>query len=375
MKLVKLDFDKDFVVSQAKTRAIDYFFLEDENRYYFTKNALILEKQLFKDINYFHKYILEIQKYLSKDLEILEKILPKKIAKIVYQKPWKISDFQRYDLLIKKNWDYKIIELNSETPAWLPESSCNDLFVENEKNFKSTNENIFSNSKNSNVASIVFYDDQWEDFINAYFQASRFELSEIINISNLELENDWVFFDWRKIKKIYSFYPLEWIFADKGWEKFWQLYLDWHFDLINWPINLITQSKKFWAYICENEEKIFGFLETKISKKQLSKFIFLAKKFLPKSSFRKKDWFLPKPSLEREGNNIWNPKAKNIVYQEYIEQKNFFVKTFEWEKKWYITLWIYCNQKKAIWTYNRFCENKITDYTSYYLPAYFDEKN
>ena len=378
MKIIDLAFDKDFVVSEWEKRSVDYFWLEDENRFYMTKAGIVLEKNLFEKMSHFHQAITKIQKIISKDLEALKKILPENMANIVFQKPWNISDFQRYDLLIDENWDYKVIELNSETPAGFPEASCNDLFRWKNFSLDDSNKNLYENIKNSNSVWVIFSDDEGEDYINACFQASRFSFSQIINIENLELEEDWIFLDWVKIEKIFSFYPLEWIFADEGWEKFWELYLKGEFELINWPINLITQSKKFWAYICENFEKFEKYFDESIGDSKIGDSVrqennFLAKNFIPISSFEKKENFLPKPALEREWNNIWNHEAENVVYQQYIEQKKFLIKTFEWEKFWYITLWIYCKQQKAIWTYNRFCENKITDYTSYYLPAYFDE--
>jgi hypothetical protein len=69
------------------------------------------------------------------------------------------------------------------------------------------------------------------------------------NVTDCEMKADGVYYTGIKQAYIYSFYPLEWYFTDPGSDVFWTAYMAGEFDLINHPLNLITQSKAFWAYM------------------------------------------------------------------------------------------------------------------------------
>jgi len=324
-----------------------------------------------------------------------------------------LSYFWRYDLLLDKNNNVKIVELNSETPAWMPESMSNIDCVTPFINFKEwivdannmMEENIkqsiyksilWKNISNDKNLLIVFWaeksedghlNDEFEDYTNvkhltAYLKRQFPEINiKLAAIDDIELKSDWIYyFDSNtnsSIKQdyIWSFYPLEWLFIDNGWSDFWELYKNNKFDIINSPLNLITQNKMFWAYIYE--DIIGNNILTEDEE-------ILIKELTPVSSYINKEWFIKKPLLYREW--IWIDDETYIwdaVYQEKIDQQQLFLDTFYWKdwknsfiaddywlQPWYMTLWIYYWEIWYLWVYNRFCENFITDDTSYYVPTY-----
>jgi hypothetical protein len=69
------------------------------------------------------------------------------------------------------------------------------------------------------------------------------------NVTDCEMRTDGVYYNGVKQAYIYSFYPLERYFTDAGSNLFRSAYMAGEFDLINHPLNLITQSKAFWAYL------------------------------------------------------------------------------------------------------------------------------
>lgn len=403
--------------------------------YYFTRDFIYLNKDEYVNyvstLEYFHKSILdkivnhvyennnlEYFGFSKKEIEVL-----KFDYKNLMEKHWRLigTYFWRYDLLIDKNNDVKIVEFNSETPAWMPESIHSfDCYTQNLKewvreNFIDPNqfiekwiaselEEVF---KQKQKILIVFgkweeveeVDVYHEDYLNALqiaalvkrnFSDKEIEV-KVSPIDDIEMREDWIYvFDWFKnemVKQdlIWSFYPLEWIFKDKGWEQFWDLYLNKHFDLVNKPINLITQNKFFWSYIFD---KWFYDNSNGLIKQTIDALIPKSHKVLPNWVDRSK--FIRKAVLYREWVGI-DVEDNHIdedvlfVYQEKIEQKPFYINTFysnketyknnfeeneDWVQKWYVTLGFYFWDKWFIWPYNRFCENIITDDTCYSLPLF-----
>ncbi len=369
------DFDSKEIISQAIERWLWYLSLESlwENRKYFVKSFWLIDDNVYEIVWQVHNEVNKIVEFLSKRPQELIKILPQKIVEVITRRPWRISDLQRYDILYWVDWSINIVEVNSETPAWTPETVNTDLFdkyvYKNEEWIYNANvsycESLLNNLGWYKDVSVVFSDDSkeafsktWEDYTNACYLASALRW-EVVNVSDIDIQESGLYAYWKKLKNLYSFYPLERFFLDEGWARFRELYLRWEFDIINWPINLISQSKAFRAWIYENIELLkIHWIEPEA-----------ILKYVPRYSFAKREWTISKPRLYRE----WVWIGKNLewsVYQNLIDQKQFSIETYEWKKDWYITLWIYCSRSQPIWVYCRFCENKITDYTSYFLPIY-----
>lgn len=355
MKLIEHWLDKDIIVNDAESVWVPYLYLEDEERYYFTKQIWIVDETPYTIVQNIHNEVNKIVRYLVSNPRHIKNIVDEKIAHVIAARPWDVSPRQRYDIIIWNDWSYNIVEVNSETPAWMPEYLCQSLF-----NIEIDELNHFDVPYDTYI---LFWDDWWEDLINASFMASQMWCEWIIWIDDLIIQDDWIYAYWKKINNLYSFYPLERLFADDWGDKFWELYMKWEFNIINWPVNLITQSKAFWAWIFENKELL--------ESQWVNTYLF--EQFVPHYSYTEAKWYISKPILFRE----WVGIGENLewsVYQKKIDQMKFQFESYEWKKEWYITLWIYCSKASVVWTYCRICENDITDYTSYYLPI-THEKN
>ncbi|MDQ7009613.1 MAG: hypothetical protein Q9M94_04965, partial [Candidatus Gracilibacteria bacterium] len=98
------------------------------------------------------------------------------------------------------------------------------------------------------------------------------------------------------------------------------------------------------------------------------------KKYVPKYFFKKPNDIktILKPILYREGVGIGNDDfLGDSVFQEYIEQEKFNINCFyDGKVEGYLTLGVYMGEKGYIGTYNRFCDNKITDELAQMIPMY-----
>lgn len=373
MKIVQAPIDVEKVVSHARKNGMDYMDLEWENRKYCVSSFLLTDQEPFRIINHVHQEVVNIMVWLCDKKEHLLKILPEKIADVIVKKPGRISPLQRYDVLVNTQGEYKIVEVNSETPAGIPET-CNsylfDEFVELDimdnanRDFEDKLLDACKQTQLTNV-DVILSDDSdwsWEDVTNAAYLSSFWSaiwLSGVYDAASLDFKEQWLYYKWKRVQNIHSFYPLEWIFEDDGGEKFRQYYLEWKIDLANGPINLISQSKAFRAWVFENIDLL----------DQEGIDTWWIQQYVPKYYFSKQPWTIAKPRLFREW--VWIGEDMDwSVYQEYIEQREFECLTFEWVKKWYLTFWVYTSQQEPIGCYCRFCEQKITDYTSYFLPVY-----
>lgn len=404
---------------------------------YITKDILSIEENnlndIVKKINLLNNQIIKktiINIFKDKDCD---KILKDKfkfskdiieVLKYDFLKEYKGNDIRlthygRFDLLLDNNNFLKVIEYNSETPAWLPESlfSWECLFSEInlEKQFYNFNDRFEYNlyyslydiliDKNYKEISVLFWkpdfsaevDTYHEDYINSKHIAALllrclYKLWRTDVKVNL-LTVDEINISWDAILSplgvkqdlIWSFYPLEWIFQD--WEagkKFWNIYKNNWFNLINNPLNLISQNKIFWAYLWEN-------INTFTQEEQE-----VIREIIPYSSYTKdyfekenKEYF-KKAILYREGVGINDENYSwEVVFQEEIKQKKISINTFydskepknnynsywdESKQNWYLTFWVYCWNNWVLALYNRFCERYITDDTTYYLPLLVEKK-
>lgn len=183
--------------------------------------------------------------------------------------------------------------------------------------------------KPGNIA-VVFYDESeqdenkiGEDVTNAWYLSSMIQNSResfVVNAEHIEMKDDGLYAYDKKIDNIQTFYPMEWYFLDEGGKQFWKLYLQDKFDIVNGPINLISQSKAFWAWVFEHLDELYN------SGVITDKNIFTA--YVPRYYFTNQPQCIPKARLFREGVGI-GEETKNCVFQQYIEQKKFECETFE----------------------------------------------
>lgn len=330
-----------------------------------------------------------------------------------------LTHYWRYDLLLDTENKLKIVEINSETPAWFPESSNNDIILRNAwlyHTYKDINANIFNNievslkrfiekTKNNSSKNFLFtflpansetlqvyetkewyldikwsYDDDYT--CSLHMSAMFYDILtkygynvKMWNITDIEVKEDWLYYLWEKQDFLYSFYPLEWIFEDEWSEDFWNLYKDNKFIIVNNPINLITQSKWIWAYI---HEDIKNWNKIWLTEEEINIFLDLVPEYKFHINENEIEDYVSKPFFFREWVWIDNKDyAKEfpdkICYQKKIQQKIINVNTFSFEEaeEWYLTLWVYVWDNTYIWAYTRFCADYITNDNAYYLPIVF----
>lgn len=416
----------DEINKQYSFYKLPYFIEQDEEvpsfkHYYMTKDCFLIQEDNFYDL--LHKMEILNNQIIPKTVSYLIEYdkqnlidyfkFSEKIAKVIeydYKNKKQLNSYYwRYDLLIDTENNVKIIEFNSETPAWFGETllstTCiyNNVYDEQLNNTKDFNslfeervwnslESILSTIKKWKTLWILYWSSDWEiheyeeDYINALhicaFFIRRWIDAHMIFANDLTLCDEWLFHNTVKIDHIFTFYPLEWIFEDDTEWLFFDAYLQWKFSIINTTLNLISQNKRFWSYVYEKlfyTQDVFTFEEKEI-----------IQELLPKSSISDFFWSISKAILFREW--IWiyfdeqhkKEATWDVVYQEKIQQQEFQLNTFYsnkkfenyywtwewWKQKWYITLWIYFWKDQALWVYTRFSEKQVSDDSCYFLPVF-----
>lgn len=401
-----------------KKNHLAYFDLSaEENRIYFTQDSLSLKhseaQELLNEIWIINNVILKKVVYylLSQDSKSLYKLgFTDKMTEVVlhdFARQNAVSPEQlilsylwRYDVLVDSNGSFKIVEINSMTPTGLPEG-LNTYVVENLLNkagYMDLNQrfdynmyqslqhrfqDIVKNSDTKKTMLVVFANTyEWveniwqEDYVNALYLTEFFKRQlndygitvKLGNITDLETKEDGIYFENIKQDYLWSLYPIEWLFIDEWSKAFWDVYIKWYFEIVNNNINLVTQSKAFWAYLFE----VIDNPQVNLSQQEKG----LIHKYIPPYFFYKPEWVdtLSKPLFYREWVGVGEDDFIGLkVYQQKIEQSSFELNTFEWTKKWYLTIGLYYGQNWFIWNYTRFCESKVTDWTAYFTPVFIKE--
>lgn len=414
----------DKIAQKYKSYKIPYFKEQDEEvnsfqHYYMTKDCFLIHQDSFFElltkmdilnndiIPKTVKYLLENDK---EKLVSYFKFTPRMVEVMEYDyknNKQLNSYYWRYDLLIDKDNQIKVIEFNSETPAWFGETllSTNCIYNElldnqlswtvdfnsmfEERVWKSF-QDILQTIKAWETLGILYWasgnevNTYEEDYINALhlcaFFLRKWINAKMIFANELSINNDGLFHWDEKIHHIFTFYPLEWIFEDDVDGKFFDGYLSWKFTIINNVLNLISQNKMFWAYLYE-----YMLYNNTLSFEEKS----IIQDLLPKSSSWDFFWAIKKAILFREWIGIDNDKYEwEKVYQQRINQQEFDLNTFysnkdfrnsyekdeSWKQHWYITLWIYYWRNSALGIYTRFSEHFVSDDSCYFLPV-FIKKN
>jgi len=378
-----------------------------------TLNNTILKKIVFhilkNDINSLNKI------WMTQEMvEVMDHIFKKLNINDYSQLP--LSYYWRYDLLLdEKDNKLKVVEIKSETTAWYSETVSNDIIFKN-TNLGWENTQYIDVNENMNMAFYkslfhefqkikenkdiknnflftfvsacweyfeikkdvkwkVYFDQEYdEDYICNIHMTSFFyeQLSKewinvkVWNTNDLEIRKDWIYYENEKQHYICFFYPMEWFFTDKWTSEFWELYKKWEFEIVNNPLNLITQSKAIWAYIHDNLKK---WIDMWLSKEEIKLFLDIVPEYRFEIT-KEEENFVSKPLYFREW--VWIDNQEYIelkVFQKRIDQKLIKINTFDWEVAWYLTLWIYMWEDWYIWTYTRFCDQPVTDFTAYYLTT------
>lgn len=314
-----------------------------------------------------------------------------------------ISNLSRMDFVKDKQGNFKLVEINADTPCAVPETFYGNFrfnsieTTQTEHNINLQLARVFENLCHTENSLVVFAADPnyVEDWYNAKYLYENFIPlaplidSVLIPLSDLEIFDNGVYLKGtnKKIDVLYRLYPTEMLIGDKledGYpigRKLIELHNEGKVILVNPPEALIMQDKRIPAMMHYlNDEFCF------YSRKEAE----YIQKHIPCSGLRfetvqqisQAEKIIEKPVYGREGSGITiYDKNKNIIeqssktkdveyiYEEYIEQNDTAVTTAENVKlDGYVTYSVFLLNGEAVGLYGRFDTNKICGAGALWMP-------
>ena len=322
-----------------------------------------------------------------------------------------ISNLSRMDFVKDIQGNFKLVEINADTPCAIPETFYGNFRFNSkeitpiERNINSKLAMIFINLCHTENDLIAFAadPDYKEDWYNAKYLYENCLLHKPFNISatliplsDLEIFDDGVYIKDtnKKIDVLYRLYPTEMLIKDKSADngypvgmKLIELHNEGKIILVNSPEALIMQDKRIPAMLHYlNDEFCF------YSRKEAE----YIQKYIPCSGLSfdtvkqvsKAEKIIKKPIYGREGSGITiYDKDKNIieqnnqiddaeyVYEEYIEQNQTSVNTAENIRlNGYITYSVFLLNGEATSLYSRFDTNRLCGTGALWMPINLMER-
>lgn len=261
----------------------------------------------------------------------------------------------RYDVLVDKNWDYKIIELNANTP-WLITDIYHiqdkikiDWKINISKKFQTHVKNVFSKFKWKKIWILLPYSYEDEDYLVCmdYYDLIKKVIPEkdivVWDIYEANTIYDEKFtLKWEVVDVLLSFFPVEFFLSDPEFlNSFLNIINLWWLEVFNPIESLLLQDKLIMSVIWENI-KNYSNKEQEIIKKHIPyttrEFQTDENKFIAKNRFGRiwRDIFDKDFGLRLEN-------SSDYIFQEKINSK-----TFDKEGD-FMVLWFYTNFKKNLW--------------------------
>lgn len=314
-----------------------------------------------------------------------------------------ISNLSRMDFVKDRQGNFKLVEINADTPCAIPETFYGNFrfsskeTTQTEHNINLQLARVFENLCHTENSLVVFAadPDYVEDWYNAKYLYENFIPlaplidSVLIPLSDLEIFDNGVYLKGtnKKIDVLYRLYPTEMLIRDKSEDgypigrKLIELHNEGKVILVNPPEALIMQDKRIPAMMHYlNDEFCF------YSRKEAE----YIQKHIPCSGLRfetvqqisQAEKIIEKPVYGREGSGITiYDKNKNIIeqssktkdveyiYEEYIEQNDTAVTTAENVKlDGYVTYSVFLLNGEAVGLYGRFDTNKICGAGALWMP-------
>ena len=362
------------------------------------------------------------------NIEIPEKLWPYLNIPNVFNQPTFLS---RFDFVLDKDMNIKMVEINADTPCAIIESYYGNEVYCTENNKKNVNEGEMDNLANflmeiykrgfyptvdfmsgDFIAARPFvfscFDDYIEDYgTTKFLMLTMQEACDKDSICKVENSIRFESFYNLKVDKntgdillpngdcagaLYRLHQLEILIdeeSDDGYPigtKLLDGYKNNKFLMFNPPEAILMQSKAFQSLIWN-----LAFTNKFYTEREED----IIKRYLPPSYFSKDEIprnmkYVEKPIWGREGldikimqnNNIIFEKevedpgevvrrlSKNKMYQQYIDQPKFNIRTDEGSLSGYITLSCFMLFDKASALYARFSEDPIAGTEAYWVPLY-----
>lgn len=291
--------------------------------------------------------------------------------------------------------NFKLVEINADTPCAIPESFYgNFIYTKDEESKQYINgelAQVFARLSTNNDDFFVFaankeYQEDWynakylHENLKRYFPELK---SELVSLSDLEIFDDGVYFSGKKIDILYRLHPVEMLMedvSDDGYpvgRKLIELHNEGKVVLVNSPEAIIMQDKRLFA-IMANFDNRFGFY----TREELLAIY----RMIPLTSTDKRlnlsEKVIAKPIYGREGYGISvfnkfeahtiEDKDEEYIYQSFIEQPTVEAETVEGDKlTGYVTYSVFLlNGEPTAW-YARFSPKEICDEEALWIPIEF----
>lgn len=291
--------------------------------------------------------------------------------------------------------NFKLVEINADTPCAIPESFYgNFIYTKDEESKQYINSElaqVFARLSTNNDDFFVFaankeYQEDWynakylHENLKRYFPELK---SELVSLSDLEIFDDGVYFSGKKIDILYRLHPVEMLMedvSDDGYpvgRKLIELHNEGKVVLVNSPEAIIMQDKRLFA-IMTNFDNRFGFY----TREELLAIY----RMIPLTSTDKRlnlsEKVIAKPIYGREGYGISvfnkfeahtiEDKDEEYIYQSFIEQPTVEAETVEGDKlTGYVTYSVFLlNGEPTAW-YARFSPKEICDEEALWIPIEF----
>ena len=291
--------------------------------------------------------------------------------------------------------NFKLVEINADTPCAIPESFYgNFIYTKDEESKQYINgelAQVFARLSTNNDDFFVFaankeYQEDWynakylHENLKRYFPELK---SELVSLSDLEIFDDGVYFSGKKIDILYRLHPVEMLMedvSDDGYpvgRKLIELHNEGKVVLVNSPEAIIMQDKRLFA-IMTNFDNRFGFY----TREELLAIY----RMIPLTSTDKRlnlsEKVIAKPIYGREGYGISvfnkfeahtiEDKDEEYIYQNFIEQPTVEAETVEGDKlTGYVTYSVFLLNGEPTALYSRFSPKEICDEEALWIPIEF----
>lgn len=301
----------------------------------------------------------------------------------------------RMDFVKDMDNEFRLIEINADTPCAIPESFYgNFVYTRDEEAKQCINKKLaitFAALSTSVDDFFVFAanEEYQEDWYNAKYLYDNFKRysprinSALASLKDLEVFDDGVYLSGKKIDFLYRLHPVEMLMEDVSEDgypvgkKLIELHNEGKVVLVNSPEAIIMQDKRLFAIMTDFDNR-FGFY----TKEERKATILMMPYTTTDKQQKISDKVIVKPIYGREGLGITiiddynSTKIDNshdeYIYQEFIEQPTVEAETVEGDKlTGYVTYSVFLlNGEPTAW-YARFSPKEICDEEALWIPIEF----
>lgn len=370
---------------------------------YLNINPLVLSKnkldELKKVVNSLAEIFKKTQKLILENIDLYADILGIEPVKGLLKEKYtdEFSFIARMDLILDVEENWKVLEINAETPAGLCESTKIDNLLWEKlkgKGYKRINSGLenqilneagkiikdYSSHKEIKTLAVVgstYYED-WYTFNIIYEIVKDMDpdIKVIIgSIYDMEVKDDDVYLYNNKVDCMFRYYPLDWFdYEETEYMKKIKELLNNSIFSLNPVTTIVSQSKAFFAAIYELLKQ--GFYTEEERK--------IIRKHIPFTTFDLSEMptpnFAVKPLLMREGEGVeFSWKLKQLPEDDCVFQELVYAQTIKaavdsnsgsWKENLYPVVGAYITGTEFAGVYTRL-GSQITNIICMYAPMYY----